>query len=131
MLAFWDGDKWQFVPSQAVFGSSGEILLTANLKHFTIYAVLYGSDLKLRDPGFLPVQPTYSDSRISFAVFEGGTLAELNRALVRVKATGAWVQNSDGQFALWIVNGPEFIQRDFTALMKDPLPVIAMTLTGA
>ena len=48
------------------------------------------------------------------AVFNGGTIAQLETAVTAAKGTGVWAQDSKGNFVLDIVGGPTFVNAPFT-----------------
>ena len=52
----------------------------------------------------MAARPAYSSSRVAFAVFQGGTNAELTAALRGANASAAWVQNMQGDWFLYAVD---------------------------
>ena len=54
--------------------------------------------------GTFSARPAYSSSRVAFAVFQGGTNAELTAALRGANASAAWVQNMQGDWFLYAVD---------------------------
>lgn len=55
--------------------------------------------------GTFSTRPLYSSSRVALAVFQGGTNAELGAALKSANASAAWVQNMQGDWFLYVVDG--------------------------
>jgi len=79
-----------------------------------------------------PAQPAFSESGIASAVFMAGPLNELESAARRAGASGVWVQDADGAFALLVVGGPTFINEGFRARFPYGFfAPIAVTLTRA
>ncbi|MDA0302080.1 MAG: hypothetical protein O2822_06080 [Chloroflexi bacterium] len=49
--------------------------------------------------------PAFSAGGVAQVVYNGGTVAQLETAMVAAGANGAWAQTSSGAFQLYIVNG--------------------------
>lgn len=49
--------------------------------------------------------PAFSAGGLAQVVYNGGTVAQLETAMVAAGANGAWAQTSSGAFQLYIVNG--------------------------
>ena len=74
--------------------------------------------------------PVYAMSKLASTVFFGGTAAELDAALITTAASGAWVQDSNGMFFLYIVGGG-FVNGAFKAAFPTGLPnPSALTVVG-
>ncbi len=74
--------------------------------------------------------PVYSASKLAQVVFNGGTLVQLDAALVAAKASGAWAQDSKGVFHLYVVGGG-FVNDGFKAAFPTGFAgVTAMTVVG-
>lgn len=57
-------------------------------------------------PGGFASTPVFSSTGLAQVVFNGGTIAQLETAMVAAGASGAWAQQqTNGQFQLYIVNG--------------------------
>jgi len=56
-------------------------------------------------PGTFSSTPVFSTSGLAQIVYNGGSIQQLENAMVGVGASGAWAQASDGAFQLYIVNG--------------------------
>jgi len=59
--------------------------------------------------------PAFTASGQAFAVFLGGSVAQLRVAAAAAGAGGVWVQDSDGVYRLLVVDGPAFLGADFEA----------------
>ena len=80
--------------------------------------------------GVFASAPVYSASRLAQVVFNGGTLVQLDAALVAAKASGGWAQDSKGVFHLYIVGGG-FVNDGFKAAFPTGFAgVTAMTVVG-
>lgn len=80
--------------------------------------------------GFAAI-PTYSPTRLALAVFRGGSADDLGASLRTANASAAWVQDSRGQWNLYIVGGTflnEEFMRAFPAGFTSATP---MTLVAA
>ena len=74
--------------------------------------------------------PVYAMSKLASTVFFGGTAAELDAALITTAASGAWVQDRNGMFFLYIVGGG-FVNGAFKAAFPTGLPnPSALTVVG-
>jgi hypothetical protein len=80
--------------------------------------------------GTFAAAPVFSASKLANVVFMGGTVAQLDAALVANNATGAWAQNAQGKFILYVVNGG-FVNDEFKAAFPNGLPnPSALTVVG-
>ena len=80
-------------------------------------------------PGTFASAPVYSASKLAQAVFNGGTVVQLETAITAT-GTGAWAQDSKGVFALYIVNGG-FVNDAFKAAFPTGFAgVTAVTVVG-
>ncbi|MFA7249375.1 MAG: hypothetical protein WC273_07030 [Dehalococcoidia bacterium] len=75
-------------------------------------------------------RPVYSSQKLAQVVFNGGSVAGLDAGLRTVGATGAWAQNAQGDFILYVVGGG-FVNDPFKVAFPGGFPTAtAMTLTG-
>ncbi|MGE3856165.1 MAG: hypothetical protein AB7G21_04285 [Dehalococcoidia bacterium] len=65
--------------------------------------------------GRFAAPPVFTASGQAFAVFLGGSVAQLRAAAATGGAGGAWVQDADGVYRLLVVDGPAFLGADFEA----------------
>ena len=83
-----------------------------------------------RPSGNFVSTPNFGTASTALAVFTGGTVAQLEAAAKNAGASGVWVQDSSGSFALLVVAGPAFINDAFRARFTSGLPTnSAVTLT--
>jgi hypothetical protein len=54
--------------------------------------------------------------RLAQAVYLGGTLLQLEGALVSVEASGAWAQAAGGTYQLYVVGAPPSVNAGFAAM---------------
>ncbi|MGE3855929.1 MAG: hypothetical protein AB7G21_03090, partial [Dehalococcoidia bacterium] len=80
--------------------------------------------------GSFAAAPVYSASKLAQAVFNGGTVAQLESAVVAGNGTGVWAQDAQGNFVLYIVNGG-FVNDSFKAAFPNGFSgVTAVTVVG-
>ena len=80
--------------------------------------------------GGFAAAPVYSASKLAQAVFNGGTVAQLEAAVVAGNGTGVWAQDAQGNFVLYIVNGG-FVNDAFKAAFPTGFAgVTAVTVVG-
>lgn len=60
------------------------------------------------EPRFKPERPVFSAGGLALVVFEGGTLDDLEAATKAAGATGAWLQDREGNFQVLPVGAPPF-----------------------
>ena len=122
-IAHWDDKAWVAIESKAVRSTSGEIVVSADVKHFTPFAVIAarGGIIGAATPkppaagsGAFVTAPNFAAGNVAFAVFGGGTVDQLEAA-AKASATGVWVQDATGRFHLLVVNGPAFLRQEFNA----------------
>jgi uncharacterized protein YkwD len=65
--------------------------------------------------GALASTPVFDVRGTAFAVFGGGTTAELEAVAQRAGATGVWAQDAGGAYQLLVVQGPSFLTAPFIA----------------
>lgn len=58
--------------------------------------------------------PVFDARGTAFAVFGGGTIAQLEAVAEQVGASGVWVQDGAGTYQLLVVKGPSFLTAPFT-----------------
>ena len=74
--------------------------------------------------------PVYSASKQASVVFNGGTVAQLDAAITAAGGTGAWAQDSKGNFVAYIVGGGA-VNAAFTAAFPTGFAgVTALTVIG-
>lgn len=66
-------------------------------------------------PGTFATNPAFNSSGTAFAVFGGGSLAQLEAAAQAVQASGVWAQDSKGAYQLLVVSGPAFLRAPVAA----------------
>ena len=59
--------------------------------------------------------PAFATNGQALAVFNGGTVAELEAAVSAQQARGAWAQDGTGGFHLLVVGGASFLKDAFIA----------------
>ena len=80
--------------------------------------------------GTFAYAPVYSANKLAQVVFMGGTVVQLDAALVAHNGGGAWAQNAQGVYILYIVNGG-FVNDSFKAAFPNGLPnPIALTVVS-
>ena len=81
-------------------------------------------------PGTFAAAPVYSASKLAQAVFNGGTVAQLETAVTGGNGTGVWAQDAKGVFVLYIGNGG-FVNDAFKAAFPNGFAgVTAVTVVG-
>ena len=81
-------------------------------------------------PGTLASNPVYSTGGQAAVVFNGGSVAQLDAALIRNGAAGAWAQDVLGNFVLYVVGGGA-VNNGFAAAFPYGFPAAtALTLIG-
>lgn len=79
-------------------------------------------------PGKFAAAPVFSPNNLAQAVFQGGTVTQLAAALADLGATGAWAQDANGRFVVYVVNGG-FVNEPFEAAFPAGVPgPIALTV---
>ena len=79
--------------------------------------------------GAFVAAPSFGTGRQALAVFDGGPIAMLEAATEAAGASGAWVQDARGGFALLVVGGPTFMRSTFAASFPNGFDkTIAVTL---
>ena len=133
VIAFWDGEQWVDLTSTGTFDDNGNLLLSADLEHFTPFAAIYREGGVVVPPavsGAFASPPIVGRGGLALAVFNGGSVAQLEAAAVSVGARGVWVQDGTGAYHLLVVNGPEFVLQEFVSFFPDGFPTtIAVTIT--
>ena len=81
--------------------------------------------------GTFATTPNFGSGRAAQVVFTGGTVDQLQAATAAAGATGAWVQDSGGQFRLLIVGAPAFLKDAFSASFPGGLGLVGVTLIKA
>ncbi len=64
--------------------------------------------------GFARATPAFGSLRLALAVFECGSVDDLEVATRNAEASGVWVQDELGTFKLLIVGGPSFLRDEFS-----------------
>ena len=64
-------------------------------------------------PGVLATMPTFDSTGKALAVFNTGTVTQLESEGIKAKATGIWVQAPDGTFQVFVIGGPAFLNDQF------------------
>ncbi|MGE3856443.1 MAG: matrixin family metalloprotease [Dehalococcoidia bacterium] len=64
----------------------------------------------------------FSPTGVAFTVFPGGDVEALELAAQAAGASGVWVQDAGGRFRLLVVNGPNFLRRQFDAAFPGGVP---------
>ena len=75
--------------------------------------------------------PAYSSSRVALAVFQGGSVEDLNVALVNAGARAAWVQTAAGEWRLYVAGGTFVNDAFLDAFPAGFATATPMTLVGA
>lgn len=81
--------------------------------------------------GTFSARPAYAASRVAFAVFQGGTNAELATALKGANASAAWVQNMQGDWFLYVVDAGFLNDAFLKAFPTGFASATSMTLVAA
>ena len=63
--------------------------------------------------GTFTTSPRFGDGHQALAVFNGGSVDQLEAAVSNAGASGAWVQDESGAYHLLLANGPEALRADF------------------
>ena len=80
-------------------------------------------------PSTFASPPVYSASGQAAAVFNGGTVDQLEIAARNVNASGVWAQEANGGFQLFVVDGPAFVNATFRARFASGFnSLVAVTL---
>ena len=80
--------------------------------------------------GAFAAPPAFGAGKQAYAVFMGGTVAQLSTAAAGGGATGVWAQDSTGAFYLLVIGGPAFLNEGFTARFPSGFTTAtAVTLT--
>ena len=80
--------------------------------------------------GMFAAPPAFSAGKLALSVFNGGTVGQLDSALAALAANGAWAQDANGAFRLYILNGG-FVNDGFKAAFPNGFAnQIALTLVG-
>ena len=65
--------------------------------------------------GTFVTTPNFGAGASALVIFNGGTAAELEAAVLAASGSGVWVQDASGAFQLLIGNGPMFLRDAFAA----------------
>ncbi len=132
-LAFWSGTSWVTTPAVVTVNADGSLSVTASVTHFTLFSVQrinQAPPAPVAAPGGFGGAATFSSTGLALAVFNGGTVTQLESAAVAQGATGVWVQGLGGVYRLLVVGGPAFLRDTFAAAFPNGLSVsTAVTLT--
>ena len=80
--------------------------------------------------GTLAAEPVFGARGLALAVYNGGSVAQLESAARAAGAAGAWVQDADGGYLLLILDGPGFVNDGFRARFAGGFATAtALTLT--
>ncbi|MEI6136410.1 MAG: hypothetical protein WCQ48_03215 [Chloroflexota bacterium] len=80
--------------------------------------------------GGFAAAPVFSASKLAQSVFNGGTVAQLEATVTAANGTGAWAQDSKGNFVLDIIGGG-FVNDAFKAAFSNGFAgVTALTVVG-
>ncbi|MGE3856148.1 MAG: IPT/TIG domain-containing protein, partial [Dehalococcoidia bacterium] len=71
--------------------------------------------------GALAAPPVFSDGGQAQSVFTGGTVGQLEQAVIEAGAAGAWLQDGEGAFVLFIVGGGA-VNGPFTSAFPEGFP---------
>ena len=64
----------------------------------------------------------------TLVVFGGGTIDQLSSEATNAKATGVWVQDASGNFQLFVIGGPAFLNDQFRGKFTSGLGVASVLL---
>lgn len=78
--------------------------------------------------GVLASNPAFDSTGRALAVFNGGTIPQLEGEAKRVEASGVWVQDADGNYRLLIVGGPAFLNDEFKGKFPNGVGVASVLL---
>ena len=130
-LIYWSGTEWVAVPAVVKANADGSVTVSADVMHFTVYAVSVKSAAPVTPAtAAFASKPVYSASKQAQAVFMGGTLEALEQAMLSEGAAGAWAQDGTGRFQLYIAQAG-VVNADFVRVFpKGFAGPTAMTLIG-
>ncbi|MFA7248590.1 MAG: hypothetical protein WC273_03070 [Dehalococcoidia bacterium] len=63
--------------------------------------------------GTFAATPTFGTIGLALAVYNGGTVAQLEAAARAAEATGVWAQDANGGYQLLVIGGPAFVNDAF------------------
>lgn len=93
-------------------------------------ALLIPVAVSAQTAGSFASPPVFGPTGLAFAVFNPGTVAELESAAARAGANGVWAQATDGRSYLLVINGPAFLSEAFRGAMPARFTApTAVTLT--
>ena len=80
--------------------------------------------------GLFAAPPAFSSGKLALSVFNGGTVGQLDSALAALAANGAWAQDSNGVFRVYILNGGAVNDSFRAAFPNGFAGRVALTLVG-
>lgn len=84
------------------------------------------------DGGRLVSAPVFDPSGVALAVFDAGSLAQIETAARAAGATGVWAQDGSGQFHALVIGAPAFVNADFRSALGGGFTTsTSVTLTRA
>ena len=130
-LIYWSGTEWVVVPAVVKANADGSVTVSADVTHFTVYAVSVKSAAPVTPAtAAFASKPVYSASKQAQAVFMGGTLEALEQSMLSEGAAGAWAQDGTGRFQLYIAQAG-VVNADFVRVFpKGFAGPTAITLIG-
>ena len=82
--------------------------------------------------GSFAAPPNFGSGAAALAIFEGGSVGQLETAVGASGGSGVWVQDAGGTFRLLIANGPAFLRESFASMFPNGFPgVVGVTVTRA
>ena len=80
-------------------------------------------------PGSFIAAPVFSTTGLALAVYNGGSVAQLEATARAAGVSGAWAQDASGIYQLLILNGPTFVNDGFRARFPNGFSTaVALTL---
>ncbi len=80
-------------------------------------------------PGSFIAAPVFSTTGLALAVYNGGSVAQLEATARAAGVSGAWAQDASGIYQLLILNGPTFVNDGFRARSPNGFSTaVALTL---
>ena len=122
-----DGYRWQRIASIAAPGSAHPVPLTGWVAATYLRALGTGTASPSPAPAPTPAgrfaaAPIFGPGGQALAVFDGGSVDQLEAAAHATGATGIWAQDPRGSYQLLIVHGPAFANAAFRATFSAGFP---------
>ncbi|MCK9485548.1 MAG: hypothetical protein M0R73_02435 [Dehalococcoidia bacterium] len=120
VIVYWNGSMWQEVEARVSEGPDGTLTLTAEVLHFTLFAIPYA-------PGWGTFDPAPAAAGVTLARWLGGDFERMEAALAE---GGAFWVFQHGVGRRHIAGAPDFVNASFEEWFPDGVPAGTAGVVG-